>query len=286
MIILDYSQIMIATMMAYMREQDVKTVEEVFVRHLALNTIRFNYNKFKREFGPQLVIAVDDDSNWRKAQFPYYKANRAEEKAKLGYDWDSIYAHMATMKSELEEFFPYVVLKIEGAEADDIIGTLVNEFGADFGAAEPILIISGDKDFRQLHHFSNVQQWHPVEKKMIAVPSATEYLQEHIIKGDSGDGIPSILSQDDCFVLKVRQKPMTEKRLTDFKTKSITEMDEITRKRFERNTKLIDLRNTPDPIKKEILYNYNHYPKKNRSRIFNYFVDKRLKNLLDAIGEF
>ena len=47
---------------------------------------------------------------------------------------------------------PYQMLKVSGAEADDIIATLV-ESTQEFGQHEPVLIISGDKDFIQLQRY-------------------------------------------------------------------------------------------------------------------------------------
>ena len=92
-------------------------------------------------------------------------------------------------------------MDVEGAEADDIIGTLVPRHIM----SENILIISSDGDFPQLQMYNGrssftVKQYNPSQKKFIISENPLQELKEKIIRGDKGDGIPNVLSSSDCFV--------------------------------------------------------------------------------------
>jgi hypothetical protein len=56
---------------------------------------------------------------------------------------------------------------------------------------------------------------------------------------------------------------------------------------FLRNKKMIDLTETPQNIKSEIINNYeNQDPWKNKSKVFPYLIEKRCKLLLENVQEF
>ena len=191
---------------------------------------------------------------------------------------------MNGIREELKEFFPYKVIQIETAEADDIIGTIVHEEGRELNTGEPILILSGDKDYIQLHTYQNVSQFDPTRKKWVRHDSPDEYLHEHIVKGDRGDGVPNILSPDNCLAIGERQGRMTKKRLEE--SKDINTLDESLKRNYYRNKSLIDLKEVPSEIKKEVLLKYHEDNLKDRSKLFNYFIAKKLRHLMENIQEF
>ena len=162
-------------------------VEEGMVRHMVLNAIRSYKQKFSHEYG-EMIIACDNTNYWRKQIFPYYKANRKKAIEKSELNWKDIFECMNKIRAELKEFFPYKVIDVESAEADDIIGTLTREFSSELNNGVKILILSGDKDFIQLHVYPNVSQYDPVRKKWIKHEDPERFLHEHILKGDAGDG--------------------------------------------------------------------------------------------------
>lgn len=283
MLLLDFSSVIIANLHAQVGIQNMKVVEEDLLRHMILNTVRAIRMKFKEH---ELVIACDHGS-WRKQAFPYYKANRAKAKEATGLDWKKVFEVFGRMRSDLRDYFPYRVVEVEGAEADDVIGTLVNKFGGvDLPmriAGEEVIIVSPDKDFAQLHRFGNVKQYDPIKKKFITHNEPEAYLKEHIIRGDSGDGVPNIMSDDDTFVVETkRQKPMTQKKLDAF----LSVIPEEYKKNHDRNTLLIDLANTPNSLREEILTVYESQAGKDRSQIFNYMIKNKLRNLMESIQDF
>jgi len=260
-------------------------IEEGMVRHMVLNSLRSYRTKFGPEYG-ELVIACDNTNYWRKQYFPYYKANRKKARDNSDLDWKAVFECLNKIRQELKEFFPYKVVDIESAEADDIIGTIANNYGSELDFGEKILILSGDKDYIQLHKYSNVKQYDPTRKKWVTHNDPQQYLKEHILRGDSGDGVPNVLSSDNCFVVGERQKPLTAKRLEQHLNLKPEEMDSMVSRNYYRNEKLIDLNFTPKELQEKIMESYNSQTNKNRSKLMNYFIANKLKNLLEHINDF
>lgn len=279
MIILDLNQIMYSTVLHNVTSKYAPELDEGLVRHIALNIIRSVRTKFKVEYG-ELVIATDSYKYWRKDFFPYYKANRKKNREKSNLDWIAIFNCMNTIKAELKEFFPYKYIEVEGAEADDIIAALVQEY-----QDEDIMIVSGDKDFAQLQKYDNVKQYDVVNKKFIKVSDPLQTLHEHILRGDVGDGIPNIVSSDNCLVLGERQRRLT-KNIQDGLSGIRLQLDHPLYRNYIRNKTLIDLDCIPSQLKVDILVAYNNQSGRNRSHLFNYFMKNKLKNLMEQINEF
>lgn len=283
MILVDLNQVMISNMMAQIGNHRNAQIDENMLRHMILNTLRANRKKFHGEFG-ELVICADDKNYWRRGRFPYYKANRRKSREESELDWSAIFTALNKIREEIKTFFPYRVLQIETAEADDIIGTIVHHEGTELNIGVPILILSGDKDYIQLHKYANVKQYDPTRKRWITHSSPEKYLLEHIIKGDSGDGVPNILSPDNCLVVGERQRPITKKRLDEWQ--DINSMDSEVRRNYMRNKSLIDLSEVPSGIKDQVLNEWNTVMDADRSKLFNYFIQNKLRNLMECISEF
>jgi len=283
MILVDLNQVMISSMMAQIGNHQNAQVDENMLRHMVLNTIRSNRMKFHAEFG-ELIICADDKNYWRRQMFPYYKANRKKNREESELDWNAIFTALNNIREEIKTFFPYKVIQIETAEADDIIGTITHECGTPLNTGEPILILSGDKDYIQLHKYANVQQYDPTRKRWIKHSDPEQYLSEHIMKGDSGDGVPNILSADNSLVVGIRQRPVTKKRIAEWQ--DINNMDNEVKRNYLRNKSLIDLSEVPDRIKEQILEEFHAENKNDRSQLFNYFIKNKLKHLMEVISDF
>ena len=283
MIIVDLSQVMISNLMVQLGNHTNTELEEDLLRHMILNSIRSYNQKFKNEYG-EMIIACDAGNNWRRQIFPYYKANRRKNREKSELNWTQIFDTLGKVREELKEYFPYRVIQIDGAEADDIIGTLVDKFG---NTSEKILIMSGDKDFVQLQRYMNVKQYDPVQKKWRTTNDPDRFVKEHIMRGDTGDGVPNFLSADDTFVIGARQKPISQKKLDAWINMDPREFcDENMLRGYLRNQQLVDLNFIPENLRTQIVSEYESQAGKGRSKLFNYFIEKRLKNLLESINEF
>lgn len=284
-ILMDYSQVMLATLFVSIGNHTNVELSEDLIRHMFLVSLRHNRKKFNEKYG-ELVICCDGKNSWRREVFPYYKASRRAGRETSELDWTELFRILGTIRDEMDEFFPYKVINIDRCEADDIIGVVCNEYGTQLDTgAERFLVLSGDKDYIQLQKHANVDQYNPVRKEFIRHDHPDKYLMQHILKGDAGDGIPNVLSLDNCLVVGERQKPMTAKRIALF-SESVDNMDEQTKARFFRNKMLIDLDETPAQYKQQILEAYNTEKTVGRSKLFNYFVQKKLKNLMTDIGDF
>jgi 5'-3' exonuclease len=285
MIIVDYSGIALASIIIN------KTFDEQMIRHMILNSLRMYYKRYKEEYG-EMVIAVDASNNWRRKAFPQYKANRKKDRGNSSFNWDEAFRILNLIREEIAENFPYKVIKIDGCEADDIIGTLVTRHpdqNNDFNP-EKIMIVSSDRDFVQLQKYKYVRQFSPLLKKEIIESNPRYYLQTHIIRGDKGDGVPNILSNDDTFVEGFRQIPMSKKKVDEI----IQDLEEgellyaaSWYRNYCRNKKLIDLSETPSELRNEIINSFMEqttYNKKNK--VYPYLVAKRCNQLIESVQEF
>ena len=277
MILLDFSQTMIGSFMAMGKGSIV--VEEDLLRHTVLNTIR-QYKQMHRHVDHGgFVICCDSPKNWRKESFPEYKANRKKKRETDTTDWTSLFEFLHQMIDDLRNYFPYKVIKVESAEADDIIAVLTQE-----EMKNPTTIISSDKDFIQLQKYEGVQQWSPLTKDWVkGDPEAS--LWEKLVKGDAGDGVPNILSTDDTFIVEgKRQRPISKKKMEMWKEDRSSWTDEMHRN-FNRNEMMVDLEKTPESIRINIINQFREQVPPH-GRLMEYFSEKRLKNLMEHIEEF
>ena len=283
MILLDFSNIIVGSIMVAHKVPDEERFGEDFIRHLVLNSIRSYRNKYKNKYG-EIVICTDFHSSWRKEVFPFYKAHRkvAREKQKVekGMDWSALFDTISKIIVEIDTFFPYKVIRVPHAEGDDVIAVLSRAF------KEKSLIISSDKDFSQLYKYNWVRQFSPMKQKMINGIDPIEYLKEHIIRGDKGDGIPNILSADDCIVNGVRQKPISKKKVANWLVQDPHDFNDEMKSGWIRNKILIDFDLIPKNITEAILEQYNSEKKYQQGQLTNYFIKNRLKYLMENMGDF
>ena len=264
-------------------------LNEDLVRHMVLNSLRAHNKKFRKEYG-DMVIACDSKNVWRREIFPNYKAGRKANRAKSEHDWDAIFSMLATIKNEIKTFLPYKVIELETAEADDIIATLVRRSKRIIQPEHKrnVLILSGDKDFIQLHG-PNVKQYNPVLNKFVGKGEEPSlYIKEHIFKGDRSDGIPNILSDDNVFIEGRRQKPLSKKKINSWVDDVFfyTHFTEEEQKNYDRNRKLIDLSCIPQELEDKINNEFNEVKVASRDKILGYFINKKLKTLIEVIDEF
>lgn len=284
-ILIDYNQVILASLFASIGNHHNVEIDENLIRHMFLNSIRVNRKKFNADYG-ELVICCDGKNTWRREAYPYYKANRKKSRDESELDWNNLFNVMNTIRDELKEYFPYKVIHMDHLEADDIIGTIIKEHGVELNnGSERFLVLSGDKDYIQLQKYVNVDQYDPIRKRWIRHDNPEQYLVEHVLKGDTGDGVPNILSPDNCLAIGQRQKAMTKKRLEMY-SKGTDEMDEETLRRYHRNKMLIDLTQIPQNYQDKILEEYAPNKEIGREHLFNFFVKKKLKNLITDIQDF
>ncbi len=278
MIIIDMNQISLASLMMHLNMTKEKTVDEGRVRHMILNSIRLYRNMFKEKYG-EVILTYDSKHYWRRDYFPQYKMNRKKARENDSKDWDNIFGVLNKIKAEFKEYLPYKYLEVYGAEADDIIGTLCKQ------ESEPVMIVSGDKDFIQLHKYENVKQYSPILKKHVNGHNPDTYIRTHILKGDTSDGVPNVLSPDITFTEGLRQRPLGKKKIETW-LESMDSMPDEAKRNYQRNEKLINLDKIPQELEEQILSEIDEAPHGDRSKLLNYFIDNKLKELTESIGDF
>ena len=281
MILVDLNQVLISNLMAHTRGQLDEMPDKDMLRHMVLNSLRGYNIKFKAEYG-KTILCADGANPWRRDIFPHYKHARRKGREEDKKDWSSLFQLISEIRDELAENFPYKVIHIEGVEADDIIGVLVKENHD----KEKIMIVSGDKDFIQLQKYSNVKQYAPIQKKFVEDEDPIRFLHEQIIKGDRSDGVPNILSPDDVFVTGTKQRPINKKRLEEWANITNIPLGSETKKYYERNKTLIDLGEIPGHIYNNIRNKYETYEVPSRTLLLTYFIENKLKSLIENINDF
>lgn len=297
MILVDYSQVALSAILTFQRELKGSDSEvKNLIRHVTLSTIKSYKKKYGKEYG-EIVIACDGRKYWRREVFEHYKAGRKKARDASDLNWTLIFDTLSEMRDDLREHFPYRVIHVERAEADDIIAIMTKWAQENalvqeglFTEPQKILILSSDKDFKQLQLYPNVKQWSPMQKKYVTASKQEirDFMIEHIVKGDAGDGIPNILSNDDVFISGERQKPMSAKRLAEFIEKGVDACrnDQETRNWY-RNKTLVAFESIPEDVFKSVVDTYiENTPKGDKQKVFNYLVQHRCRLLLDEIDDF
>lgn len=298
MIVLDYSQVALSNIFQFQSDLKKTSTDKDqavnIIRHAVLTGLKMYKKKYTQQYG-EMILACDGKQYWRKDIFPQYKAGRSKTREKSDLDWKLIFDTMSQIRDDVAEHFPYKVIHINHVEADDVIATLCKwtqtNGGVDRGMFEekqPVMIVSSDGDFKQLHKYDNVKQYSPIQKKVVQCDNPIAYLAEHIAKAGD-DGIPNVLSKDDVLVTEgVRQTKMTSKRLAEFVEKGRDACQtEEERRNWDRNNTLINLDLIPQDIQTAIVEAYiNNKPKGDKMSIYNYLVKHRCRLLLDEIEEF
>ena len=276
MILIDFTQTIIASLMVNLKRNEGE-ISEDFLRYLILNSLRNYQKRYSPTYG-KIVLCTDAGNPWRRDFFPLYKAGRKKARDNDDNDWKLIFDTLHEVKMEIKENFPYKYMYVENCEADDIIAILTKY------AEEDVMIVSGDKDFQQLQKYDYVEQWSPNLNKQVNCEDADMFLKEHILKGDKSDGIPNILSNDDCLDLGIRQTPLRKPVLDKYLRISIENDDKYYRN-YLRNQTLIDLSFIPDDIESAILEEYAETAPV-LGKVLSYLQKHRLNQLLDQAGDF
>ena len=285
------NQIALASVMMQLRMDETTEVSEDMVRHMILNSIRNYVMQFKSDYvesDADVILAWDSKHYWRRDYYPQYKAGRRKGRQESDLDWNEIFGVTNKIRDEIKENLPYKSVEVYGAEADDIIAVVSNSYsetGKNPIFLDKVMIVSSDKDFIQLHK-ENVKQWSPVTKQEVNGHDPDTYIKEHVLKGDSGDGVPNVLSPDHTFTDGLRQKPLGKKRIEKMINENMNDWSDEVKRNYQRNYKLINLKNIPKDIESNIIDEVDKSSCGDRSKLLNYFTVNKLKTLTENIGDF
>lgn len=297
MIVIDYSCIAIAGITAFKEDlqRDSEHVENL-ARHVIISSIK-NYKKqFSKDFGDEIIIACDNGPYWRKNVFEYYKYKRKKSREDSDIPWDVIFKCINETKDDLKKYFPWKVIDVPGAEADDILAVMaqnisvMNNGSPIDDSPSPTVLVTKDKDSKQLLTHPNIRQWSPYDKKFVKLEESSKmFLRRLILTGDSGDGIPNVFSPIDSFFTGIRQKPATAKKMQpmlDADNMLDAAPDDTVRNRIIENTRLISFNAIPKNIRNKIINAYDVEPIGNKMSVLKYFAQKNMKLLMQDIEQF
>ena len=293
MILVDYSgSIFAAISVELNRNMGMKT-DINFLRHLVLKQLKSYHRKFHEDYG-EMVICLDcRTGNWRKDLFPAYKHQRKQKRIDSGIDWDKIFKDVNTITEEFKKELPYKFVYVDNLEADDIIAILtkvapeITEQDMLGGMKYPVLIISNDKDYKQLHKYSYVKQYYP-KKQIIGREENPEFaLQELIIHGDKSDGIPNIRSDKNIFMEEGRrQSSISTEFMRRFLKEGTDYLSTFEKERYEFNKMLISFDEIPSKYEEDVISEYKKEKKFNRFNLMQYFARNRLNELIKCLEDF
>lgn len=299
MLLVDYSQISIAAIFSQTAPNE--PLSEGLCRHTILKSILSIKLDFSHNFGNP-ILCVDAGNYWRKDHFEYYKAKRKTNQVNSPYDWAKIHELKSQVIEEIRNHFPYKVITVPRAEADDVIASLVkhsqtiHEEGFFSSGAKKVLIVSDDNDYIQLQKYPNVSQWSPKKKMFIRSADPIGELKEKIIIGDESDGIPNIRSDADTFVTPgKRQFPARKEYISLWKSLPVEQFEDPGKNptpelhkriqdNFMRNQKLIDFSFIPKEIEDDAISQYE-LPEPTKRSLVKYFEKNRLLDLYTRVNE-
>lgn len=285
MILIDTSQLILSeAAVEYMHtpEKYNKSSLQKSVIKKIINVLK----QYNRTFGG-IVLCVDCPfKSWRHGVFEYYKFTRKAHKETMDFDWDKYFTYYNDILDSFRANLPVKIVMCQGAEGDDVIATLTKHFHT----RENILIWSSDRDFLQLQKYNNVQQYSYKKKEMLRVDDPVMSLNEKIVQGDKGDGIPNCLSNDKVFVNGERQKRITDKvkfvLLENGKPPEQNAPNREILENLERNRKLIDFDCIPIELDKSIIECYNTYIPPKKSDFQKFLLSNGLMDMINMIKLF
>lgn len=278
MLLIDMNLLTISTLMAESKGNPI--IDLGLIRHMVINSVRSARQRFYEKYGEPVLCYDSRVKGWRKEIFPAYKANRKKLREHSNVDWNALYDIIRQVKQEIKETFPYKTMEVASCEGDDLIAILAKNIPGKH------LILSSDHDFFQLHN-EKIYQWCPSKKTMLLCKDPEKEIIRHIMRGDSGDGVPNFLSPDTVFIDGGRQKPIFEKKLAEWidvplNTFCTSEMI----RNYERNKTMIDFSQIPEHIKDAILEEYELPIEGNRGKILAYMTENNMNLMLQHLQEF
>jgi hypothetical protein len=249
------------------------------------------------KYGSTIVACCDHKSTWRADFFQPYKASRKIRRAQSGIDWKYVRTGFRSCEDALHACTDVVVVRVQGAEGDDCISVVAdrNQYeknrtslgGLAIGGDEPTVIVSSDKDYGQI---PNVDRFDP--RKNIFLPyNPQASLASIVIGGDSIDGVPNVISDDDTFVTPgKRQNTLTALRrgkleamyfAGDFEDKPATK--EMPATHWNRNRWLVDFKFIPPSIQSDIMDEFDNARTKSRESAFGYLFEHNMTHVADSV---
>lgn len=292
MILVDFSATFYAAVHVELAKTKETNVNENNLRHIMLNQLSSYNTKFQEEYGDMVICLEGYNGNWRRDFFPNYKYSRKKSREISGIDWSSIFNTVNKITEEFISYMPYKFIRVDKLEADDVIAILslnapeITNKNIMGDMEYPVLIVSNDKDYKQLQKHSYIKQYSPMKHTFIHEENPTFELLELILHGDTSDGIPNIKSNINCFVDGIKQKPVTSKFVREIKEKGLTILTEDEKKRFKENSRLIAFDFIPKEYHTIVIEKYKEKKEYNAFKLMQYLLSKNEREFAMDVDKF
>lgn len=253
-------------------------------KHMVIMNLILYVKKFNISY-KNVIIAIDDTSNWRTKYFKYYKYRRKLKRKGSDIDWNKFFEIQNELISELDENFEFNILKQKWCEGDDIVYHSAKHLSKYYD----VIVISRDKDLKQVLQLDNVKLFNIDKKSFIKSKKEDIKLSTmiHIMNGDAGDDIPNFISDDDTYYLPEKKS----KRLGEKKSEKIILNDELRemlkdeqiKNNYIRNKRLIDLNSVPKKIVERIIEKIDNNKDVDISDTIEYLKENKMVNIINEI---
>ena len=198
-----------------------------------------------------IIFAQDDkvSKSFRKDIYPEYKLQRAFAPKSFKIQPIKEYINNIIFKDlDVEERYGYRFVKVDGAEGDDVIATIMQSLD---GYMLKVLFAS-DKDFLQI---DGIKQFDLSGKEVVRKwgdekLSAHDFMMMKLLLGDVSDNIPKVFD-------KVGPKKALKLIHDNDALKAKLKKNQASAKRFKMNKKLICFSEIPKELKDKILEKVN-----------------------------
>lgn len=205
-----------------------------------------------------IVFAMDDKltHSFRKNLYPEYKAQRSLVKRQYQvYPIKDYIVEVIFKELDVEQENGYHLVKVEGAEGDDVIATTMLKLKENYVGS---MLIASDHDFLQIEGLREFDLFGKEAKRDLGGEevSAKDYLIGKILMGDRSDNIQQVFT---------RCGPKTALKWTKDKEalKKVLKEDHSLASRYLLNKKMIDFNNIPQDLSDKILKSVNESLYKN-----------------------
>jgi 5'-3' exonuclease len=258
------------------------TVNTGYLAHMICASMLMFANKFGASESNPLVIAADSKPSWRhdyyikhskkfkEYQTQTYKGDRDKDDE---IPWEALWEAFDEIVYVFDKFTDFAVVKVDKAEADDIVAVLARKYGA----YEHVYICSSDKDFRQLQT-ETVHIYDPIRKSILSPIDVDRYKKMHIL----------LAGDDNIKQVKKGAGEKTCEKWINEGLDTILQTNPDIRERYEFNRVLIDFDCIPEDLQNKILHEYEgltHYSH-SPSKLISYFSKRSMRKMAERLPEF
>jgi len=225
-----------------------------------------------------IILAIDDYISWRKVYWGRYKESRKVHRATQSrVDWQFFFKSMNELIDDIKDGLPFIPLKVQSAEADDIIAVICMDKTED-----DYIIISNDEDFLQLTGLPNVMLYCPNKERYLRTEKPEDFVTKLCLMGQSKDDIFNIKTPLD-WPVGTRKPIFGERMLSKVLDEGVEKWlkENNLEERYKANQMLVDFKKIPQIIRKRILEAYETYELPSPDNMYTFFNKNKMQSYIE-----